>query len=132
MRPLEHHWAVAPTIEELTRPGARPLIRQIAKELGISQRRLIRVFGEESGLTPKLFGRIQRFQRAIAMASNSKDLSDWSEIALSCGYFDQAHLIRDFVEFSGFTPTEYRKHLERLWLQGLRRKRNHVPLVRAA
>ena len=66
------------------------------------------------------------------MVSDAKDLSDWSEIALRCGYFDQAHLIGDFVEFSGFTPTEYRKHLERLWLQGLRRKRNHVPLVQAA
>ncbi|HWH57539.1 MAG TPA: helix-turn-helix domain-containing protein [Terriglobales bacterium] len=132
MRPLEHHWAVTATVKELTKSRARPLIREIAKELGISQRRLIQVFAEETGLTPKLFGRIQRFQRTIAMVSDAKDLSDWSEIALRCGYFDQAHLIGDFVEFSGFTPTEYRKHLERLWLQGLRRKRNHVPLVQAA
>ncbi len=132
MRPLEHHWAVAATVEELTKSGARPLIREIAKDLGISQRRLIRVFAGETGLTPKLFGRIQRFQRAIAMASDSKDLSDWSEIALRCGYFDQAHLINDFVEFSGLTPTGYCEHLERLRLHGLRRKRNHVPLVQAA
>lgn len=129
MRPLEHHWAVAATVEELTKPGARPLIREIAKELGISQRRLIRVFAEEAGLTPKLFGRIQRFQRTIALASDAKDLSHWGEIALCCGYFDQAHLISDFVEFSGLTPTDYRKHLERLWMQGLRQKRNHVPLL---
>jgi AraC-like DNA-binding protein len=132
IRPLEHHWAVATTVEVLTKPGARPLIREIAKNLGISQRRLIRVFAEEAGMTPKLFGRIQRFQRAIAMSSETEDSSAWSEIALRCGYFDQAHLINDFVEFSGFTPAEYHSHLANLRLQGLRRKRNHVPLVQAA
>ncbi len=131
VRPLEHHWAVAATVKELTTSGARSLIREFEKDLGISQRRLIRVFAGEAGLTPKLFGRIQRFQRAIAIASDSKDIS-WSEIALRCGYFDQAHLIGDFVEFSGFTPTEYRKHLECLRLECLQRKRNHVPLVQAA
>jgi AraC-like DNA-binding protein len=132
LRPIEHHWAVAATVEELTKSGARPLIREIARTLGISQRRLIRVFADEAGLTPKLFGRIQRFQRALAMASTSRDLSHWSEIALSCGYFDQAHLINDFEEFSGFTPTEYLEQLKYLQGQGFRRKRNHVPLVQAA
>lgn len=132
LRPLEHHWAVVATVEALTKSGARPLIREIAKELGISQRRLIRVFAEEAGLTPKLFGRIQRFQRTMAMASGAEDLSHWSEIALRCGYFDQAHLISDFGEFSGFTPTEYLEQLTRLRLKGFQRKRNHVPLVEAA
>ncbi|HYX68273.1 MAG TPA: AraC family transcriptional regulator [Terriglobales bacterium] len=131
-KPLEHHWAVAATVERLTTSGAPPLIRELAKGLGLSQRRLIRVFAGEAGLTPKLFGRIQRFQRAIVMASDGRDSSDWSDIALRCGYFDQAHLIDDFVEFSEFTPTEYLRQLTRLRLQGLRRKQNHVPLLQAA
>lgn len=127
---LEHHWAVAATVKQLTQSGARPFIREIAGNLGISQRRLIRVFADEAGLTPKLFGRIQRFQRALAVASAEN--SDWSEVALGCGYFDQAHLINEFMEFSGFTPGEYLHQLTCLRRQGLQRKQNHVPLLQAA
>jgi AraC-like DNA-binding protein len=46
---------------------------------------------------------------------------DWGELALDHGYFDQSHLIRDFLAFSGFTPAGY---LQRL--SGLRRERMHV------
>lgn len=129
VKPLEHHWAVAAVLEKLGQAGSRPLIREMAKQLGLSQRRLISVFAGEAGLTPKLFGRIQRFQRAIAMVSECSDSSRWSQISLSCGYFDQAHLIGDFVEFSGLTPTEYVEQLKYLDQRGVRRKRNHVPLV---
>jgi AraC-like DNA-binding protein len=31
----------------------------------------------------------------------------WTQIALDCGYYDQAHLIHDFQSFSGFTPSAY-------------------------
>ena len=49
---------------------------------------------------------------------------DWAQLVLTCGYFDQSHLINDFAEFSGLTPTEYLRHNQ----QDGRLKDNHVPL----
>lgn len=59
------------------------------------------------------------FQRARALAR--KTAPDWARIAVDCGYFDQSHLIRDFLEFSGLTPADY---LRRQSEQALP---NHVP-----
>ena len=51
-----------------------------------------------------MFGRILRFRRAAAELAGPAGRS-LAEIALDCGYYDQAHLNRDFREFSGRTPT---------------------------
>lgn len=126
-RPLDHHWAVTGALDRFCKP--RVLIRQVAKELGLSQRRLIEVFTREAGLSPKLFGRIQRFQRALGIASEDRDSLDWSQVSLHSGYFDQSHLIADFVEFCGLSPAEYQRQLTYLSTHGVRRKRNHIPLV---
>ena len=128
-RPLEHHHAVSTTLDEFGRLGTRPMVREMAKEIELSQRRFIRVFAAEVGLTPKLFGRIQRFQKAVSLASASNAVPDWPQLALNCGYFDQSHLIGDFVEFSSLTPSEYIAQLRHLDQHKVRRKRNHVPLV---
>lgn len=128
-RPLEHHYAVAAALDEFGRPGARPMVREMARKIGLSQRRFIRAFAAEVGLTPKLFGRIQRFQRAVTFVSASSIAPDWAGLSLKCGYFDQSHLISDFLEFSGLTPTEYFGQLHRLDQHKIQRKRNHVPLT---
>ena len=52
-------------------------------------------------MPPKLFGRLQRFQRAVAVVQEAPSV-DWAQLAVRCGYYDQSHLIRDFGEFSGF------------------------------
>src|SRR5215475_9845867 len=72
----------------------------------LSQRRFIQVFTEEIGLTPKLFSRVKRFQRTIAIVRQATT-PDWARLAADCGYFDQSHLIRDFLMFSGFSPSDY-------------------------
>jgi AraC-like DNA-binding protein len=82
-------------------------VTEVASALGLSRRRLITVFTEDVGVTPKVFARIMRFQRALARAQ-SPDASDWSQIALQMGYFDQSHMIRDFVDFAGLTPAALR------------------------
>jgi AraC-like DNA-binding protein len=70
--------------------------------LKISPRQLERRFKLQVGVAPKLFSRIQRFQRVFrAMESGG----NWVEAALACGYYDQAHLVRDMREFSGETPS---------------------------
>jgi AraC-like DNA-binding protein len=84
--------------------GAMP-VQRLAEETGWSRRHLFARFREHTGLPPKVFARILRFQRAAALMARS-DGPSLCEIALDCGYYDQAHLNRDFREFAGRTPTE--------------------------
>ena len=104
--------------------GSGTLVRAVARELGFSQRRFIQTFSSHVGLTPKVFCRILRFQRARVLAEKLQ-APDWAELAVDCGYFDQSHLIRDFREFSGSTPKIYsvQQHPK-----DARLKDNHVPL----
>ncbi len=104
-RSLKHHPAVNFAIPELQR-NSNLSMRQAAAQANLSQKRFIQVFANEVGLTPKLFSRIQRFDRVIRSAAYSNDV-DWLGTAMSFGYFDQAHFIHEFQEFSSLTPTEY-------------------------
>jgi AraC-like DNA-binding protein len=97
-------------------------VRDVVAELGWSPRRFIRCFEDAVGLTPKLYARVQRFQGALARIHARPAVAvDWTAVAAHCGYFDQAHFIRDFRGFAGLTPTEYAA----LCL----RHTNHVPLA---
>jgi len=60
-------------------------------------------------MTPKRFCRVQRFQRLLRRIGDGPRI-DWLDAALACGYFDQAHFIHEFREFSGLSPTEYPAH----------------------
>jgi AraC-like DNA-binding protein len=64
------------------------------------------LFRDEVGLTPKLFCRIQRLRQVLYLLVG-KEHVDWMDVALTCGYFDQAHFIHDFRTFAGCTPTAY-------------------------
>jgi transcriptional regulator GlxA family with amidase domain len=74
---------------------------EIASQARLSARQFRRRCLEESGVTPKHLCRILRFRRAYNEAFANPD---WADIAVLAGYFDQAHLIRDFREFTGRTP----------------------------
>ena len=101
------------------RADASTSVAALVEKTGFSARRFIEVFREEVGLTPKLFSRIRRFQQVLE-TTRFQDEVDWTDVALECGYFDQAHFIHDFRDFSGLRPGEYlalrSEHL------------NHVPL----
>jgi methylphosphotriester-DNA--protein-cysteine methyltransferase len=89
---------------------------------------LIDVFRSEVGLHPKLFHRVQRFQRLVIQLHRLSE-PEWGQLALEDGYFDQSHLIRDFGAFSGFSPTDYLRRLHELRSQGLHVKFNHLPVT---
>lgn len=77
-------------------------VDQLATAAGISSRQLERRFLREIGIGPKLLGRILRFQQVFRAVERVD--SAWASIAVECGYYDQAHLIRDFSQFAGQTP----------------------------
>lgn len=87
----------------LLRTGGRTKIASIASRCGISVRHLGRQFEEAVGLSPKLFARIVRFQKVLAMAKKAPH-PDWLTSVFEAGYYDQSHLIKDFHEFSRSSP----------------------------
>jgi AraC-like DNA-binding protein len=105
VKPLERHPAVRFAVENFQKRPHRK-IATVTDQIGLSERRFIQVFADQVGLTPKLFCRVQRFQKVLGHIWRCQDI-DWTQIALSCGYFDQAHFIHDFRAFSGINPSSY-------------------------
>jgi AraC-like DNA-binding protein len=103
--PQRHH-AVSLALNAFEQTDAQVRVRDVARRVGLSQRRFIEVFAAEVGLTPKLYERIRRFQQAGRLARKTP-APDWASVAAECGYFDQSHLIRDFCAFSGLSPIAY-------------------------
>lgn len=85
-------------------------IATIASDLGWSRKRLVSGFRDEIGLSPKLFARIVRFGHATKLAM-SPEIGGWAELATACGYADQAHMTREFVEFSGAPPRRWQREI---------------------
>jgi AraC-like DNA-binding protein len=78
-------------------------VDQLAGDAGMSSRQLERRFLREVGVGPKLLSRILRFQQVFRAVERSD--AAWASIAVECGYYDQAHLIRDFNQFAEQTPS---------------------------
>ena len=96
---------VAWAYQRLLATAGRVRVGALASELGWSRKRLAARFREEVGLPAKSLARVLRFRQAVRLLERDDDRS-LGEIALDCGYFDQAHLNRDFRSFAGCTPTE--------------------------
>jgi AraC-like DNA-binding protein len=98
--------AISSAVTQLLRNGGVRSVRQIQMDTGLSHTRFIQVFREHVGFTPKLFCRVRRFRALLDRIEKGLPVN-WAELAADCGYFDQAHLIRDFRAFAGITPVEY-------------------------
>jgi len=83
--------------------------QNLIEQIGYSQKHFISMFKNQVGATPKQYLRIMRFQKAIQEMGTNASSFDWSGLALQSGFYDQAHFINDFRDFSGFTPGEYIK-----------------------
>jgi len=114
-RPSAVTFALASFQAELKRHS----ISEVTTHLGLSPKRFISLFQEAVGLTPKVFCRLQRFQEALRQTPKRPPVQ-WADLALSCGYFDQAHFIHDFQAFAGMSPSIYMAQRSE--------HHNHVPL----
>jgi AraC-like DNA-binding protein len=93
----------------LLRGDSGPSVESLARECGVSARRLHELFLREVGLPAKRLSRILRFRRALEQLARSPH-ADLRVVALECGYYDQSHMYRDFRALAGMTPLEYVSH----------------------
>lgn len=92
---------IAHAVGMLRRSGGTRSIDELAVASQLGRRQFERRFRERVGLSPRLYGRIVRFQRALAGLGRESG----ADIAARCGYADQAHLVREFRRFAGAVPS---------------------------
>jgi AraC-like DNA-binding protein len=127
---LRRHPAVEYALGVFDRSAGGAPIGDVVRRTGLSSRRFVELFAHDVGLTPKLFCRIRRFGEVLARLDGRAEV-DWAGVALSCGYFDQAHFIHDFRAFSGVTPSTYlRDRTARLHVAVRDARRAEVPCDR--
>jgi AraC-like DNA-binding protein len=100
------HAAIESAVRRFDAEDGRGSISEACHEAGLSHRRFVELFVGAVGVTPKVYCRIRRFQRAVRCAARATD-PGWARIAATCGFYDQAHLNREFRAFAGITPGAY-------------------------
>src|SRR5262249_18009210 len=76
-------------------------VTELAAAIGLGERQLRRVFLDLAGVTPKVYARGVRLQRALALVGPQPS---WAAVAVAAGYYDQAHMIDEFHQLAGATP----------------------------
>ncbi len=97
--------AVAYAVARLHASEGRARIGTLTNELGCSRRYLLGEFRKQVGPSPKTLARLVRFEHVCRRLEQNP--ARWADIANDAGYYDQAHLNRDFRELAGTTPTDY-------------------------
>jgi AraC-like DNA-binding protein len=87
-------------------------ISELLAKFRINSRQLERVFRTETGLSPKLFSRIVRFNYAKRMIEADPDIS-LARLTYDCGYSDQAHFNKNFRELFDLSPADFKRQLKR-------------------
>jgi AraC-like DNA-binding protein len=103
---------VARAWQSLLAAGGQAPVAELAADTGWSDRHLRSQFRAEIGLTPKAAARVIRFDRArrrLERLAQARPGGDWTlaGLAADCGYYDQAHLDRDFRALAGCPPTRW-------------------------
>jgi AraC-like DNA-binding protein len=106
---------VAPEVSwawhQLLREGGTVRVAALAAEAGWSGRHLTNRFRAEIGLTPKAAARVIRFDRArhllVRQLTATGSDTRLADLAVACGYFDQAHLAREFRALAGCPPSQW-------------------------
>lgn len=98
---------------EIARVQGRLSISKLASDAGLSLRQFERRFRSQVGVSPRLYANVIRFRTVFDSLSDGTR-HDWARLALSAGYFDQSHMIRDFRRFLGCSPNEFLAELRGL------------------
>jgi len=94
-------------VQRLANRAGNLRIDELSRQAGLSVRQLRRIFLAETGLSPKHLYRVLRFRRAVQQMARAPQ-SDFASLALDAGYYDQAHFINEFREFSGgYSPAAW-------------------------
>jgi AraC-like DNA-binding protein len=96
---------VSELMQELRQQDIFDTMETVATRNGISARYMQQLFVQYTGLTPKLYSQINRFQNSLQLIRAGND--SLTSIAYECGYADQSHFIREFKSFTGLTPSSY-------------------------
>jgi len=81
-------------------------VERLSRLSGVSRQHLARKFRQQVGVSPKQFCRFTRFH-ALLNHAYAAPQNDWAALAAEFGYYDQAHLIGEFKEFTGYTPSQF-------------------------
>lgn len=100
------HCAVSYALRRFAHVPSMTTVADVARSTGWSERRFTQIFREQVGLTPKVWCRLQRFQRAVEQLHAGVDVP-WSQLALNCGFYDQSHFANEFRAFSGVDISTY-------------------------
>jgi AraC-like DNA-binding protein len=92
-----------------------PLQDYLASAMGYSHKHIIHLFKEKCGLAPKMIQRVFRFNRVLITALQQSSMN-WTSLSHEGGYTDQSHFIRDFKQFTGFTPQALNKQQPKDWM----------------
>jgi AraC-like DNA-binding protein len=97
--------AIGPAARQLIAKRGLARIAGLVERSGLSTSQFQRRFSAQVGMTPKLFARTIRFDRALLARRHSPDRS-WTDIIHELGYFDQAHFVRECRAFVGLPPSD--------------------------
>jgi AraC-like DNA-binding protein len=123
--------AVEAAVGQLLSERGQTRIASLAATAGLSERQLERRFRSAVGLGPKALARLVRFQEVYRRLGEDAP-GDWAMVALDCGYFDQAHLLRDYRELAGSPPSRLlgsEGELARQFVDPARLRRFFAPAV---
>jgi AraC-like DNA-binding protein len=104
------HDGVTVAAYQMLREAGRAPIPAMADRAGLCVRQFRRKFVQRVGISPKLFARIARFETVLDRMARSQ--ASWTEAAHRFGYFDQMHMVHEFAEFTGETPTRTMHYFE--------------------
>lgn len=105
-RAPQHDVGVSSALRAIRQARGMTTVRELARTAGMSPRQLQRRFAERVGLSPKLAARIARFGHAAKLL---RERTTWTgaRVAMAAGYHDQPHMVRDFHDLAGLSPSAY-------------------------
>ncbi|WP_350285002.1 AraC family transcriptional regulator [uncultured Croceitalea sp.] len=104
----DHNPYVSSFISLALQKKGNVLVKDVCSQLGLNERKVQRLFSEQIGITPKKLLNNIRLHFFIGLTKH-RDQNSLTNIGLEAGYYDQAHLIREFKKTVGFNPSTYLK-----------------------